>query len=95
MAIRDRRGVKDYSVLAGMRPMDSYGERVLDTSGNKLVVWEVKGSDINDGTVEVSWERTINSIDHPVQILVRQRLPRLDLVRNNLLESRPEAMRGS
>ena len=92
--VRDRRGVKDYSILAGMCPIDSYGERVLDTSGNKLVVWEVKGSDINDGTVEVSWERTINSIDHPVQILVRQRLPRLDLVRNNLLESRPEAMRG-
>ena len=91
--IRARRGVKDYSVLSGMRPMDSLGERVVDASGNQMVVWEVQGSDINEGTVEVSWERTINSLDHPVQILVRQHLPRLDLVRNNLRESRPEAMR--
>ena len=93
VAVRDRRGVKDYGVLAGMRPMDSIGDRVIDSSGNKLVVWEVQGNDINDGTVEVSWERTINSVDHPIQVLVRQHLPRLDLVRSNLRASRPEAMR--
>ena len=93
VAVRDRRGVKDYGVIAGMRPMDAVGDRVIDSSGNKLVVWEVQGNDINDGTVEVSWERTINSVDHPIQILVRQHLPRLDLVRANLRASRPEAMR--
>ena len=93
VAISDRRGVKDYGVLAGMRPMDAVGDRVFDSSGNKLVVWEVQGNDINDGTVEVSWERTINGLDHPVQILIRQHLPRLDLVRADLRDSRPESMR--
>ena len=88
-----RERIRGYEMLSGMMPLDDEVDRIVDRSGNRFVMWDVRGSDIDDGVVATAWERTVNSIAHPVQFLVRQHLPRLDLVREDLAKARPESMR--
>ena len=89
-AVRDR-GVKPYQVLTGVSAVEN--DMVVDASQSRYAVWAVAGADQNDTTVEVGWDRFLNAFDYPMQLLVRQHLPRLDLVREELLQRRPEDMR--
>ena len=68
-------------------------EHVEDVSGRWYSVWEVNGEDSNDVQKIGNWARFLAGLDFPVQILVRQHVPDLSKVRENIDRRRPDFMR--
>ena len=66
---------------------------IEDYSGVRYAVWRVSGADPFDVRVESGWIAFINSLEFPVQILIRQHSPDYSLVRGAMVSSRPERMR--
>ena len=54
----------------------------------KLVVFEVMGMELDEPEL-AAFAGTLNALDFPLQLLVRQHPPRLDHLRKELLESQP------
>ena len=67
---------------------------VEDYDGSKYAVWQVEGCDVLDGKAVNGWMRLLNSIEFPVQVLIRQHSPDYSDIRQSLLEERPEGMRS-
>ena len=67
---------------------------LVDESGKNYCVWRVVGADIDDENVVNGWSNFLNSIEFPVQVLVRQHSPDLGEVRRRLAEARPPVMRS-
>ena len=66
---------------------------VVERGARRFAVWRVQGADYSDQQVTNGWSNLLNSLEFPVQVLVRQHIPDLDAVRAELLASRPEHMR--
>ena len=66
---------------------------IEDYDGSKYAVWQIAGCDVLDGQAVNGWMRVLNSIEYPVQVLIRQHSPDYSDIRHSLLEARPEAMR--
>ena len=68
-------------------------EYIVDYSGRRYPVWRVIGADSTDDQVINGWHLFLNSIEFPVQIIIRQHAPDLSKVRRDLMDARPENMR--
>ena len=69
------------------------GGYLEDYSGARYAVWQVEGCDPYNSQVINGWRLLLNSIEYPIQVLIRQHAPDLVSVRQNLMEARPEVMR--
>ncbi len=65
---------------------------IEDTSGNRYAVWSVEGLDSTNDQVISGWLTMLNSLEFPVQILIRQHAPDTQPIRRKFVESRPENM---
>ncbi len=63
-----------------------------DYSGKRFSVWEIVGCDHANMHVVNGWGRFLNSLDYPVQLLVRQHVPDYSEVRQSFIDARPEWM---
>lgn len=88
---RRKRSAPAMSQLSGVRRID--GEAVEDLGGRRWAVWEVAGADSSSAHVTNGWSRFVNSLEYPVQVLVRQHSPDYSEVRERLLRQRPDWMR--
>ena len=66
---------------------------IEDYSGAKYVVWSIKGCDVLEDQFVNGWNALLNSIEYPIQILIRQHSPDYSDIRSSLLSSRPDGMR--
>ena len=71
-----------------------YNDAVEDFSSRSWAVWSVKGSDARVAQVTSGWLMMINSIEYPVQVLIRQHSPDFGEYRAEMLESRPDYVRN-
>lgn len=67
---------------------------IEDMSGNRWGVWEVGGCDVGDSRFYYGWSQVLNSIEYPVQVLIRQHSPDYRQVRDDMLNARPERLRS-
>lgn len=68
-------------------------EAVVDYGWRRFTVFQVQGMDSRSEIVEVGWGNFLNSLDCPIQILVRQRQPDMEGAREYHRERRPEDMK--
>lgn len=61
--------------------------------GSRCVVWQVGGCDIMDPQSVSGWMLVLNSLEFPIQVLIRQHCPDYSDIRSDLLEVRPDHMR--
>lgn len=66
---------------------------IIERGNRRYAVWRVEGADYSDQQVTNGWSNFLNSLEFPVQIMVRQHIPDLEGVRQELLAARPEHMR--
>ena len=64
-----------------------------DLSGRRYFVWEFKGHDPRDAKVLNGWHQILNSIEWPVQVLIRQHMPDYSDISRLMVQSRPESMK--
>ena len=86
-----RRVIPSVSLLALIRRVHEHA--VEDYSGNRFAVWSVRGMDSNSAQVMNGWTLMLNSVEYPIQVLIRQHAPDLSDVRRKMLSVRPEHMR--
>ena len=85
------RVIPSLSFLSQVRRVD--GEALEDFSGNRFAVWSVAGCDSSNMQVVNGWLTMLNSIEYPVQVLIRQHAPDMSEVRRKFIESRPYGMK--
>ncbi len=66
---------------------------IEDYSGSRFAVWSVRGMDCTDERVTNGWQLMLNSIEYPLQVLIRQHSPDLSDVREKLIAARPDHMK--
>ena len=86
------RVIPSISVLAQVRRISD--QALEDYSGERYAVWSIRGCDSTNPQVVNGWTLLLNSIDYPVQVLIRQHAPDLSDVRRKLIDVRPEPMRS-
>ena len=84
--------IPSVSVLAQVRRVNE--QTLEDYSGNRYAVWSVAGCDSTNPAVVNGWTLLLNSIEYPIQVLIRQHAPDLSDVRRKLIDLRPEHMRA-
>ena len=70
------------------------GDVLEDYGGQRYCAWRVQGCDSSNDQVANGWLMLLNSIEFPVQVLIRQHAPDLGLVRESFIDSRPEHMKA-
>ena len=85
------RVIPSLSLLSQVRRVD--GEVLEDYSGNRFAVWSVSGCDSSNMQVINGWLTMLNSVEYPLQVLIRQHAPDMAEVRRKFIEVRPAAMR--
>ena len=68
-------------------------DEIEDFDGSRYAVWQVGGCDIMDPQAVSGWMMLLNTLDFPIQVLIRQHGPDYSDIRRLMLESRPEHMR--
>ena len=89
--VKKERPIPSLNGLSEVRRVD--GDVLEDYSGNRYAVWSVRGCDSGNAQVVNGWLLFLNSVEYPVQVLIRQHAPDLAKVRSDLLAARPERMR--
>ena len=84
------RVIPSLSLLAQVRRIG--GEAIEDYGGARYAVWDIAGCDSTSMHVIGGWLTMLNSVEYPVQILIRQHSPDMAEVRRKFLEVRPLAM---
>ena len=79
--------------LTQIRHIDYAEQMVVDWSWKKWVVWEVQGVESGNEIVLNGWMTFLNTINTPIQVLVRQHRPSVDHVKGYYLGLRPETMK--
>ena len=79
------------SILAGVRRV--HNDCIEDYSGSSYAVWQVAGMDILEDQCINGWSAMLNSLEYPVQVIIRQHTPDYSDIRTKLYDERPEAMR--
>ena len=82
-----------FNRLTSIRHIDEDGGAVVDWNWKRYCVWEVEGLESTSETVINGWSNFLNSIEHPVQVLVRQHRPDMSRIRDYYQERRPDGMR--
>lgn len=82
--------VSHYNTLSQVQRIGR--ETVTDLGGQESGVWRIFGRDGDDPIAVSGWSRFLLSLNFPVNILVRQHLPGLRRLKDDLLEARPERM---
>ena len=91
-AERKPKVIPSISLLAQVRRVDD--QTLEDYSGGRFAVWSVLGCDSTNAAVINGWTLLLNSIEYPLQVLIRQHAPDLSGVRRKLIDLRPEHMRS-
>lgn len=86
------RVIPSLSLLSQVRRV--HEDCIEDLSGRRYAVLSVPGYDSAKVHVTSGWALLLNSIEYPVQVLVRQHRPDLTELRRKYLELRPEGMRS-
>ena len=84
--------IPSVSLLAQIRRV--HEGAMEDYSGSRFAVWSIQGCDAAKPHVTNGWALLLNSIEYPIQILIRQHKPDLSEVRRKYIEVRPENMRS-
>ena len=84
--------IPSVSLLAQIRRV--HEGAMEDYSGSRFAVWSIQGCDAAKPQVTNGWALLLNSIEYPIQILIRQHKPDLSEVRRKYIEVRPEKMRS-
>ncbi len=79
------------STLSMVRRIE--GDVIEDFAGQRFAVWSVAGCDSTSAQVINGWLLMLNSIEYPVQILIRQHAPDMSGVRQEFLSVRPAHMK--
>ena len=66
---------------------------IEDTSGQRWGVWEVGGCDVGEARFYFGWSQVLNSIEYPVQVLIRQHSPDYRQVRRDMYSARPDRLK--
>ena len=66
---------------------------IEDMSGHRWGVWEVGGCDVGDSRFFFGWSQVLNSVEYPVQVIIRQHAPDYRQVREDMLRARPDRLR--
>ena len=82
--------IPSLNILAMVRRIDE--DAVEDYAGERYAVWNVKGLDSANAQVMNGWLLFLNSVEYPIQVLIRQHAPDLSEVRRTFIDSRPEHM---
>ena len=83
--------IPSLGILSMIRRVDE--DCIEDYGGNRFAVWSVRGLDSASAQVINGWLLFLNSMEYPIQIIIRQHAPDLSLVRQRFIETRPEHMR--
>ena len=83
--------IPSISLLSQVRRV--HEQALEDYSGSRFAVWGIQGCDSAKPQVTNGWALMLNSIEYPIQILIRQHKPDLSDVRRKYIEARPEHMR--
>ena len=86
-----QRVIPSLSFMTQIRRVE--GESVEDFAGERYAVWAVDGCDPGSEQTLNGWLVMLNSIEFPIQVLIRQHAPDLAQVRRDLVDVRPEHMR--
>ena len=87
----EKKVIPSLGVLSQVRRVN--GDTVEDYAGNRYAVWRVAGCDPTSVHVVNGWLLMLNSMEYPVQVLIRQHAPDLSEVRRSFIDSRPDSMR--
>ena len=93
MQRRHRRGKKIPSLGHATLVRRVDGDVVEDWGGQRYAVWRVKGCDPGNAQALNGWHLLLNSVEYPIQVLVRQHAPDFSDVRGQLIRDRPGAMK--
>jgi hypothetical protein len=80
------------AILARVRRV--YDGCVEDYNGVRFAVWELRGCDVLEPQSVNGWASMLNSVEYPVQIIIRQHAPDYSDIKGSLRASRPEHMQG-
>lgn len=86
-----QRVLPSISLLAQMRRVNQGA--LEDYQGQRYVVWSVAGLDPDNQQATNGWLLLLNSMEYPLQVLIRQHAPDLSDVRRNLIRVRPDSMK--
>ena len=79
-----------FNSLVGIR----YVERdvIIDYSWKRYAVFEVKGTDSSSDVAMAGWQGFLNSMECPIQVLIRQHQPDMGRAKDYHKEKRPDTM---
>lgn len=89
---QDERKFKSLSQVTKVRRI--VDDCVEDMGGRRWSVWEVQGCDIGEPSFFFGWSQLLNSIEYPVQVLIRQHAPDYSDLRERMVDARPERLKG-
>ena len=81
------RVIPSLSLLAQVRRIE--GDAIEDYGGTRYAVWDIAGCDSTSMQVIAGWLTMLNSVEYPIQVLIRQHSPDMAEVRRKFLEVRP------
>ena len=87
----EEKQIPSASALARVRRV--LDDEIEDFDGTRYAVWQVAGCDIMDPQAVSGWMLVLNTLEFPIQVLIRQHGPDYSDIRRVMLESRPEHMR--
>lgn len=88
----DEPAVPSMSALSRIRRV--HDDALEDMAGRRYFVWRFRGHDPRDPKVLNGWQQLLNSIEWPVQVLIRQHTPDYSDVSRQMVQSRPDAMKS-
>ena len=89
--VRERRKSPLFNGLVGIRFVER--DVIVDYGWKRYAVFEIKGADSSSEVVMVGWQAFLNSLENPIQILVRQHQPDMARAREYHERTRPESMK--
>ena len=81
-----------FNSLVGVRFVER--DVVVDYGWKRYAVFEVKGADSSSDVVMTGWQSFLNSLECPIQILIRQHQPDLSKAQDYHREKRPDTMKS-
>lgn len=91
---RAKRKLPVINQLTQIRHVDAVENVIVDWRWKKYVVWEVYGTESASETVMNGWMNFLNTIENPIQLLIRQHRPAMSGARAFYDGLRPESMRS-
>ena len=86
-ALESRKVIPSVNAMVNVRRIEN--DALEDFSGRKWATWQISGADARMSQVTTGWLTMINSIEYPIQVLIRQHSPDFSEFREKLMMNRP------